>query len=69
MSRENTVQISSDLQLDIFETVFLSLLDHILMREKLKSMLESRNRVDEAELDLKLRKLELELINQEKEEE
>jgi hypothetical protein len=60
------IKISSSLQLEIFEEIFLYMLDYVLMREKLKAMLESRDRVDEAELDLKLRKLELELLQNQK---
>ena len=59
-------RISPNLQLDIFETVFLHLLDYYSMRESLRKMIESRNRVDEAELDLKLRKLELEILQNQK---
>lgn len=57
-------RISPKLQLDIFEMVFLHLLDFPSYRWKLKEMIESRDRVDEAELDLKLKKLELEIIKQ-----
>lgn len=60
-------RISPSLQLDIFEMVFLHLLDYPSMRWSLKKMIESRDRVDEAELDLKLRKLELEIIQTKKE--
>ena len=56
------IKINSNTQLDIFEIVFLNLLEYSSMRYKLTAMIESRDRVDEAELDLKLRKLELELI-------
>jgi len=56
------MKISPKLQLDIFEIIFLHLLEYPSMRYKLMAMIESRNRVDEAELDLKLRKLELELL-------
>ena len=59
------VKISPKTQLDIFEMVFLHLLDYSLMRDKLKAIIESRDRVDNAELDLKLRKLELELLKKE----
>ena len=56
------VKITPKTQLDIFEMVFLSLLEKPSMRWKLKDIIESRDRVDNAELDLKLRKLELELL-------
>ena len=58
----NNIKLSSELQLEIFEEVFLSLLEIPSLRWKLLTMLESRDRVDEAELDLKLRKLELEIL-------
>ena len=58
------IKISSELQLEIFEEVFLALIETPSLRWKLKAMIESRDRVDEAELDLKLRRLELEIINQ-----
>ena len=60
------LKISPTTQLDIFETVFLTLLEHPSMRWRLKAILESRDRVDNAELDLKLRKLELELLQNQK---
>jgi len=59
-------RIDANLQLEIFETVFLYILEKPSLRWSLLKMIESRDRVDEAELDLKLRKLELEIINQEK---
>lgn len=55
-------KITPDTQLDIFEVVFLGLLERPSIRWKILKMLESRDRVDMAELDLKLRKLELEII-------
>ena len=55
-------EINIKTQLDIFEIVFLNLLEHPSFRWQLKAMIESRDRVDNAELDLKLRKLELELL-------
>lgn len=58
-------RISPSLQLDIFEMVFLHLLEYPSMRYKLTAMIESRDRVDNAELDLKLRRLELEIIQKE----
>jgi len=62
--KKNISKINTKTQLDIFETVFLFLLEKPSMRWQLKKMIESRDRVDEAELDLKLRKLELEIIQE-----
>lgn len=63
MSKEkNIIKIPSSVQLEIFETVFLHLIEHPSTRWKLKAMIDSRDKVDQAELDLKLRKLELEII-------
>ena len=62
--KNNIEKISTELQLEIFETVFLSLLELPSMRWKLLAMIDSRDRVDNAELDLKLRKLELEIIQE-----
>jgi len=59
------LKINSNLQLEIFETVFLYLIEKPSMRWSLLKMIESRDRVDNAELDLKLRKLELELTKKE----
>jgi len=56
------MKINPSTQLDIFEIVFLHLLDYPSMRLKLKKLIESRDNIDNAELDLKLSKLELELI-------
>ncbi len=62
-------KINPSLQLEIFETIFLYAIEIPSFRYKLMEMLESRDRVDEAELDLKLRKLELEIITKQKGEE
>lgn len=56
------IKIDTETQLDIFENIFLTLLDRPSFRWQILKMIESRDRVDEAELDLKLRKLELEII-------
>lgn len=56
------MKITSDMQLDIFEAVFLYAIERASFRWRLKAMIESRDRVDMAELDLKLRKLELEIV-------
>ncbi len=55
-------KINPKTQLDIFEIVFLHLLEYPSMRYKLMDIIESRNKVENAELDLELRKLELEII-------
>lgn len=55
-------RINPDLQLEIFEMIFLYAIEVPSFRWKLKDMIESRDRIDEAELDLKLRKLELEVL-------
>lgn len=57
------LKISPKTQLDIFEIIFLIIIEKPSLRWQLKKMIESRDRVDEAELDLMLRKLELEIIN------
>ena len=59
------VKITPNTQLDIFETVFLQAIEVPSLRWKLLKIIESRDRVDNAELDLKLRKLELEIIKKE----
>ena len=59
------VKITPNTQLDIFETVFLQAIEVPSLRWKLLKIIESRDRVDNAELDLKLRKLELELLKKE----
>jgi len=61
---KNIIKISPKLQIEIFEMAFLYMIEKPSLRWRLKSMIDSRDRVDEAELDLKLRKLELELIKQ-----
>lgn len=62
MSYKIRNKITPKIQLDIFEMIFLHLLEYPSMRYKLSAMIESWDRVDEAELDLKFRKLELEII-------
>jgi hypothetical protein len=59
------LKIKPKTQLDIFEMIFLHMLEKPSMRWQLKRMIESRDRVDQAELDLSLRKLELEFIQKE----
>lgn len=59
------IKLTPKTQLDIFEMVFLRILEHPSMRWSLKKMIESRDKVDNAELDLMLRKLELELLKKE----
>lgn len=66
MSTKNIIQLPFELQLEIFETIFLHILEYPSMRWQLLKMIESQDRVDDAELDLKLRKLELEIIKKEK---
>jgi len=61
---QKKVKLTVDTQLDIFETIFLHLLDIPSMRWKLKRMIESREKVDQAELDLKLKVLEIEILQQ-----
>jgi len=61
---KNIININTDVQLEIFEEVFLQLLEKPSLRWKLQKMIDSRDRVDQAELDLMLRKLELEIIQE-----
>lgn len=56
------IKLSTSSKLDIFEEMFLLFIEKPSLRWKLKNMIESRDRVEQAELDLKLRKLELEII-------
>jgi len=62
---KNIIKVSPKLQLEIFETVLNYLIEFPSMRWKLKAMIDSRDKVDQAELDLKLRMLELEIIKKE----
>ena len=61
---QKKVKLTVNTQLDIFETIFLHLLDIPSMRWNLKRMIESREKVDQAELDLKLKVLEIEILQQ-----
>jgi hypothetical protein len=66
MSRDkNIIDISPKLQLEIFEMVFLHLIEYASTRWKMKAIIDSRDNVDNAEVDLKLRRLELELLKKE----
>jgi len=58
----NIIIINEKIQLDIFEKIFLNLLEIPSMRWKLKDMIESRDKIDNANLDLRLKKLELEIF-------
>ena len=55
------IKISPLMQLEIFETVFLHLLDYSSMRYKLLKIINSRERVEQAKLDLDLKKIEVEI--------
>jgi hypothetical protein len=59
------IKISPTLQLEIFETVFLHLIEYPSMRYKIQKILDSRERVDQAELNLRLKRLELEIVHRE----
>lgn len=54
--------LNQDIQLEIFKKVFLELIEVPSFRYKLKSMIDSRERAEQAELDLRLKKLELEIM-------
>jgi len=62
-------KISEDEQITIFQEVFLTLLEIPSMRKKLQEMIESRDRVDMAEVNLMLAKLATEVFNNKKERE
>ena len=55
--------ITEQEQLDIFQEVFLTIIEIPSMREYLKKMIDSRERVDMAEVNLMLTKLSVELHN------
>jgi len=55
-------EISFDIQLEIFEKILMRIVENPSSRWNIKRIIDSRDRVDFAELDLKLRKLELEII-------
>jgi hypothetical protein len=57
-------KISPKKQLEIFEAMFLYMIEKPSMRWQLLKMIESRDRVDNAELNLQLRKLELEIMQE-----
>ena len=61
--KENII-ITPKVQLEIFEIVFLHMLEYQSMRDKLRGMIESRDRVDAAWLNLELKKLEAELTKE-----
>ena len=53
-------------KISVFEEIFLFLIEKPSLRWKLKKMIESRDKVDFATLDLKLRQLEAEIIERKK---
>ena len=59
-------KITEEEQLNIFQEVFLTIIEIPSMRMYLQKMIESRDRVDMAEVNLMLAKLSLELYNQQK---
>ena len=59
-------KITEEEQLNIFQEVFLTIIEIPSMRMYLQKMIESRDRVDMAEVNLMLTKLAVELHNQKK---
>ena len=59
-------KITIDQQLEIFERVFFILIETPSFREHLRAMIDSREKVDLAEVDLKLAKLSVEINEQNK---
>jgi len=55
-----------DMQYEIFEEMFITLLDFPSMRYMMKKVIESRERIDQTQLDIKLKRLELEILQKEK---
>ncbi len=55
-------KMTTDAKFSIFEEMFLCIIEKPILRWKLKRMIESRDNVDFARLDLDLRKIELEII-------
>jgi len=54
-------------KMDIFEEIFLFLIDVPSIRWKLKKIIDSKDTVDFASLNVSLNKLELEIIRRKKE--
>ncbi len=54
-----------DMQYEIFEDMFITLLDFPSMRYMMKKLIESRERIDQTQLDIKLKRLELEILQKE----
>ncbi len=55
------INLDYKIQLDIFEKIFLDLLESPSVRWELKKMIEHYDKVDFAEVDFKLKKLSAEL--------
>ena len=62
-------KISEDEQIKIFQHIFFILLEIPSMRDYMKSMIDARERVDTAEVNLMLAKLATEVFNNNKERE
>ena len=58
--------ITEQMQLDIFEDIFSTLIEKPSMRDMLKKMIESKERVAIAEIDLMLAKLSVEIYDKNK---
>lgn len=54
-----------DMQYEIFEEMFITLLEFPSMRYMMKKLIESRERIDQVQLDKKLTLLELEILKRE----
>lgn len=62
------LKINTDMQLDIFEKVFLELIERPIYREHLKRMLLAAEQVDMAKADFMLKKLDLEIMERKQKE-
>ncbi len=62
--KKKEIELDSNVQIEIFTKVFLEMIEVPSLRWKLKSMIDSLDNVDNAALNLNLRKLELEIIKE-----
>lgn len=61
MKKKINVKIPTSKEIAVFESVFLYAMDIPSFRWKIKKMIESYDKVEFAEVNLKLKKLEIEL--------
>lgn len=60
-TKNKSIVITPDVQLKIFETVFLHMIEYPSTRWSMKRLIEARDKLDFAQVDLQLKQLDFEI--------